>query len=73
MTARIMIERATTGTDDLPPDLTEWVARHGGYHQMPWPEWDKAVADWQMRRRERLEQERLASLAADAKQRGSQS
>ena len=28
------------------PNLQEWVERHGGYHKIPWEEWDKAVAEW---------------------------
>jgi len=34
-----------------PPDLQEWVARHGGYHNIPWREWDNAVAAYQTQRR----------------------
>jgi hypothetical protein len=39
-----------------PPDLQEWVARYGGYQQIPWDEWDQAVADYQAQRRLALPQ-----------------
>lgn len=38
------------------PDLQELVARHGGYDKIPpeaWAEHDRAMADWQARRRTR--------------------
>ena len=38
------------------PDLQELVARHGGYVKIPpeaWAEYDRAMADWQQRRRSR--------------------
>jgi hypothetical protein len=35
-----------------PPNLQEWVERYGGYHNIPWPEWDKANAEYQMNRRD---------------------
>jgi hypothetical protein len=41
-------------TDDTypkPPDLQEWVARYGGYPNIPWAEWDQAVAAWHLARR----------------------
>jgi hypothetical protein len=34
-----------------PPDLQEWVARYGGYHKIPWPEWNAAMAAWHVARR----------------------
>jgi len=39
---------------DSPPNLQEWVARYGGYANIPWAEWDRANAEWQERRREVL-------------------
>ncbi len=39
---------------DSPPDLQEWVARYGGYQNIPWTLWDSANAQWQERRREVL-------------------
>jgi hypothetical protein len=36
-----------------PPDLQEWVARYGGYQNIPWDLWDAAVVEYQTRRRER--------------------
>jgi hypothetical protein len=42
-----------------PPDLQEWVARYGGYHKIPWAEWDAAIEQWQAARRQELEQEKL--------------
>jgi hypothetical protein len=43
--------------DPKPPDLQEWVARHGGYNRIPWDQWDKAMAEYQQARREILLQE----------------
>lgn len=37
-----------------PPDLQEWVRVWGGYHNIPWADWDAAYADWNARRLERL-------------------
>ena len=37
-----------------PPDLQELVARYGGYTNIPWSEWDQAVAEYQAKRREVL-------------------
>lgn len=37
-----------------PPDLQEWVARYGGYWRIPWPLWDKAIADARQARRDAL-------------------
>ena len=40
-----------------PPDLQKLVAEHGTYAQITaeaWAAWDKACADWQDRRKERL-------------------
>ena len=37
-----------------PPDLQEWVARYGGYTNIPWSEWDAAVSEYQAKRREVL-------------------
>lgn len=36
------------------PDFQAWVARHGGYHRIPWPEWDEAVAAWDKARKNRI-------------------
>ena len=36
------------------PDLQALVARHGGYHKIEaWAEYDRAIAEWQERRRDR--------------------
>jgi hypothetical protein len=51
----------TTGHDDPPPNLADWVRMYGGYPNIPWLSWDRAVTEWQTRRRERLEQECAAS------------
>jgi len=40
-----------------PPDLQEWIDRFGGYANIPWPEWDAANQNYQVRRREELERE----------------
>jgi hypothetical protein len=37
-----------------PPDLQEWIRRFGGYHNIPWPEWDAANAEYQCARRDYL-------------------
>lgn len=39
------------GDGPRPPDLQEWVTRYGGYDQIPWVEWDRAVADYHRERR----------------------
>jgi hypothetical protein len=42
--------------DDLkPPDLQEWVAKYGGYENIPWDLWDAANEEYQTRRREQIE------------------
>jgi len=47
--------KATAPTDGLSaPDLQEWVARYGGYTNIPWDKWDAAVAEYQAKRREVL-------------------
>ena len=28
------------------PNLQQWIERFGGYHKIPWAEWDKANAEW---------------------------
>jgi hypothetical protein len=40
-----------TGRDPKPPDLQEWVARYGGYNEIDWEAWDKAMADYEAARR----------------------
>jgi len=44
-----------TTTGDVPaPDLHELIEHHGGYDKIPpeaWTEYDRALADWQERRR----------------------
>jgi hypothetical protein len=50
------------------PDLQGLVARHGGYDKITpeaWAEYDRAMADWQERRRRRSEGGRPAGAAAD--------
>jgi len=42
---------------DPPPDLQEWICRYGGYPNIPWDQWDRAVADWRARHRARLQRE----------------
>jgi hypothetical protein len=40
------------------PDLQELVSKHGGYDKIPaqaWAEYDRAMAEWQERRRRRSE------------------
>ncbi len=39
------------------PDLQEWIRRYGGYRLVPWPEWDRAMAEYQEARRERVRAE----------------
>lgn len=34
-----------------PPDLQEWLHRHGGYWCIPWHEWDALVAEYHSHRR----------------------
>lgn len=29
------------------PDLQDWVARYGGYHKIPWKQWEAALLAWQ--------------------------
>jgi hypothetical protein len=44
-----------------PPDLQELVARFGGYDKITpeaWAEYDRAMAEWQIKRREMIAQER---------------
>jgi len=43
----------TKDNDEYPdaPDLQEWVDRYGGYWNIPWPEWDAALARWHIARR----------------------
>jgi hypothetical protein len=31
---------------DSPPDLQEWMERYEGYRNIPWADWDRAVAPW---------------------------
>ena len=43
-------------TDEAPkypkaPDLQEWVAKYGGYWNIPWDLWDAHVAEWEIERR----------------------
>jgi len=45
------------------PDLQQWVARYGGYENMDWSEWDRAVARWREDRRQQLESERMQAVA----------
>jgi hypothetical protein len=33
------------------PDLQEWTAKYGSYSDIPWAEWDAAIANWQIERR----------------------
>ena len=40
-----------------PPDLQEWVRRYGGYNNIPWADWDRANAEYQTARRERLKKD----------------
>jgi hypothetical protein len=47
-----------------PPDLQELVARFGAYNRITpeaWVEWDRAVADYHVRRRDLLAREREES------------
>jgi hypothetical protein len=37
------------------PNLQQWVERFGGYHKIPWAEWDRAVAEWHVLRRDTSE------------------
>jgi hypothetical protein len=56
MTDRQILPARTSGFADesnQPPDLQEWVARYGGYQNIPWDLWDAAVVEYQTRRRER--------------------
>jgi hypothetical protein len=42
---------------DPPPDLQQLVTKHGGYDKITpaaWAEYDRAVAAWQQRRKDRL-------------------
>jgi len=39
-----------------PPDLQKWIAKHGGYWNIPWDEYDKEVAAWRYRLRHRHEE-----------------
>ena len=44
--------------DDPPPDLQKLVARAGGYHRITaeqWAEFDRQMAEWQARRRTRVQ------------------
>jgi hypothetical protein len=34
-----------------PPDLQEWIDRHGGLPKIPWDKWDAAIAEYQRERR----------------------
>ena len=34
-----------------PPDLQEWILRHGGYASIPWDKWDAAIAEYKRERR----------------------
>jgi hypothetical protein len=52
-----------------PPDLQEWVLRHGGYASIPWDKWDAAIAEYKRERRAvfvaELEASKLAVLGAE--------
>jgi hypothetical protein len=48
--------------DMRPPDLQELVARFGGYDTEAWAEYDRAMAEWQIKRREALTRERADFL-----------
>lgn len=37
---------ASTNSTVAYPDLQSWVARYGGYHLIPWQQWDAAVLAW---------------------------
>jgi uncharacterized protein (DUF3820 family) len=54
------------GRANPPPDLRALVAEHGAYDRIPqqaWSEYDKAMADWQERRRARFHAERIPGAA----------
>jgi hypothetical protein len=55
MTDRQILPACSSGfaeESNQPPDLQEWVARYGGYQNIPWDQWDGANAEYQERRRE---------------------
>jgi hypothetical protein len=63
---------APTATEDRnmkAPDLQEWIARYGGYPNIPWTKWDAAVAAWQEWRREQLKREQADSARLRAARR----
>jgi hypothetical protein len=45
------------------PDLTVWISEAGGYTNINWPAWDRAVIEQQLQRRERLLKDQAVSLA----------
>jgi hypothetical protein len=55
MTDRNILPQQSGFADESnqPPDLQEWVARYGGYQNIPWDQWDRANAEYQARRREK--------------------
>lgn len=55
------------------PDLQIWVARYGGYDQIPWQQWDAAVLAWRRAYEDRIfaenYQARLKARQAQANER----
>ena len=41
-----------------PPDLQEWVKNYGGYQNIDWLAWDRAVELWREAYRQELEREK---------------
>jgi hypothetical protein len=40
-----------------PPDLQKLVEAHGGYWEIPWPEYDKVIAAWHAAMRQQIRDE----------------
>lgn len=37
-----------------PPDMHQWMTKHGGYHKIPWDQWEAANNQYQLDRRQGL-------------------
>jgi hypothetical protein len=44
-----------------PPDLQVWLELYGVWHEIPFDEWDRAVAEYQADRRTELQRDRAES------------
>jgi hypothetical protein len=44
------------------PDLQEWVTYYGGYQNIPWRQWDEALANFNRLRRDRVLDDMAVSM-----------